>query len=257
MFSIVKDLGMDMKNFSRPLLLFAIILLAGCATAPLQRGILDAGLLSTSRPAVYVKAPNIPFLVGGQGRASLYKTGVMGGLPVKIWLAAYGQGSADAPLAIAALAELPSSWYWDSDGRPADCVDEGLELFGHTGYQAATYVVKSRRDPFAPLVAAEEQQSLQWLARRFVARFHFNACKLVLEYREALPPEFSGKSAREIDREYRRLFAARAGEAFQASPVPERRDAFVAGWAQRIRWHYLDHRFLGTASQYDIVFSDR
>lgn len=236
-------------------LLGAVMILTVCASgcsASLQRGLLDGGCLSSARPAIYMKA-SLPLLSGGKGRASLSQTGVMGGLPVDVWLAVYGVDGEKKNLAVAALAELPEPWYWDSDGRRSGCLDEGVEIFGDVAYQACTFLVENAKDPFAALVRSAEDGSrpLRWIARGFVARFNHNASKVLLEYREALP--LAAKDDSVPDREYLRAFAARAREIFLVTSPPASAGKVMETPARNIRWQYLDSSFLGTVSRYDIL----
>lgn len=241
--------------FAKIRLLGAVVILAACASgcsASLQRGLLDGGCVSTARPAIYMKA-SLPLLSGGKGRASLSQAGVMGGLPVDVWLGVYGAGGEKKTLAVAALADLPEPWHWDSDGRRSGCLDEGVEIFGDVAYQACTFLVENAKDPFALLAGTAEDGSkpLRWLARSFVARFNHNASKVLLEYREALPLAAKDNSIQ--DREYLRAFAAKAHEIFLVTSPPASAGTVMETPAQNIRWQYLDSSFLGTVSRYDTL----
>ena len=80
-----------------------LALMAGC-TGALQRGMQNTAYVSTARPAISVKAVNMPLLTGGETSISLDGAGVIGGLPLQAWVAVYGKGDPQSPLAIVGLA---------------------------------------------------------------------------------------------------------------------------------------------------------
>lgn len=240
------------------ILLFAATALLLCAagcTGALQRGMQGNTYVSTARPAISMKAVDMPLITAGEGSAVLNWTGAMGGLPVRTWLAVYGKGSAQSPLAIVALADAPSGWYWDSDGYRSFSVDRGVEIYNNVGYDACTYIVSDKQDPFTALVgASNESKPVRWLARGFAARYNFNDTKLVMEYREPLPENFAGLQALPSGQtDQLRAFEQRAHAAFAVGPLPENLAGTQRGYAKNILWQYMDQRFLGTISQYDVI----
>ena len=102
---------------------------SGC-TAALQRGMSGAAYVSTARPAVSLQAARLPLLVAGEGRATLLGDSMPAGAQVRVWLAVYGDTSAESPLAIAAHAEVQNGWYWDGIMRRPFSVNEGVEFVG-------------------------------------------------------------------------------------------------------------------------------
>ena len=230
-----------------------LVLAAGCTSA-LQRGMQGDAYVSTARPAISMKAVGMPLITGGEGTASLNGTGALGGLPVRTWLAVYGKGSARDSLAVVALADAPYGWYWDSDGYRSFSVDKGVEIFNNVGYDACTYIVSGKYDPFAAVAGVPEGATTSWLARSFAARYNFNDTKLVMEYREPLPENFAGlKTLPSGQTEQLRAFEQRAHAAFAVGPLPENLSGIQRSYAKNILWQYMDQRFLGTVSQYDVI----
>ena len=171
-------------------LVLAVVLVAamtGCRGA-LQRGMLGPAYISTARPDIAIEARNMPVMTEGRGMANLIWSDMIGGLPIQMWMAVYGEGGL-APLAIVAQATVPQGWYWDGIMRHPQSVDEAVESFGGVGYQACTFIVDPARDPFSGLVTTvhPDGSPQRWLARSFAARFNFNDDKIIMEYREPLP----------------------------------------------------------------------
>ena len=78
-----------MKKF---LLCWAVLcgaLALGCVQAE-RRGVLDGAYISTARPAISVRAAQLPLLGNGRWHIQLADTDMVGGLPVRVWLAVYG-----------------------------------------------------------------------------------------------------------------------------------------------------------------------
>ena len=96
---------MNRMLFCVSLCLLAVI--AGCTGAQ-QRGMQGNAYVSTARPAISMQAVNMPLITAGEGSVKLDGTGVLGGLSLNAWLAVYGKGDAQSPLAIVAMAEVPS-----------------------------------------------------------------------------------------------------------------------------------------------------
>ena len=151
-----------------------VAIMAGC-TGALQRGMQGNAYVSTARPNISMQAVNMPLITGGTGKAMLDGAGVIGGLSLNTWLAVYGKGDPQSPMAIVAMAEVPQGWYWDSDGQPPFSVDKGVEVFNNVGYAASTYIVDSKKDPFSTVVGLnDESKPMSWLVRGFAARYNFN-----------------------------------------------------------------------------------
>ena len=244
------------RRFSPFAFLLALVLMAGllgCEGA-LQRGMLGPAYVSTARPDIAIEAKNMPLMAAGRGSASLIWSDMLGGLPIQMWLAVYGEGGL-APLAIAAQAAVPQGWYWDSITRHFQSVDEAVEVFGGVGYQACTYIVDPARDPFSGLVTTVKPDGSPqlWMARYFAARFNFNDDKIIMEYREPLPDGVESLSALPLG--YGDLLAGieqRARAAFVVSVAPQNLAGLNTGYIQGILWQYMGQNFLGTASKYDI-----
>lgn len=235
------------------LLALLLVLTTGC-NAALQRGMVGSTYVSTSRPAISLGVKDMPLLAGGQGQASLDWSGVMGGLPVSVWMAAYGQGQPNSPLAIVAQVELEQGWYWNSDSTPPFSVDQANELINDTMFVACTFIMDSSRDPFALLAGVQPNTPpVRWLVRSFTARFNFNADKVVLEYREPLPPQMEFLERLTIGQtDQLKAFEQRARSAFVVGAVPENLKGLVDPYIQNVQWQFMDQRFLGTASRYDV-----
>lgn len=244
------------RRFARGALVLGIVLmtgLLGCEGA-LQRGILGSAYVSTSRPDIAIEAPNMPLLTAGRGSASLVWSDMLGGLPIQMWMAVYGQGGL-APLAIVAQAAVPQGWYWDSVSPHFQSVDVGVEVFGGVAYQACTYIVDPARDPFSGLITATHPDGSPqlWMARYFAARFNFNDDKIIMEYREPLPEGVVSLSALPYGQaELLAAFEQRARDAFAVSVAPRNLSGLNTGYIQGILWQYMGQNFLGTASKYDI-----
>lgn len=211
--------------------------------------------VSTARPAISMKAVGMPLITGGEGNPNLNWTGVVGGLPVRMWVAVYGKGTVQSPLAVVALADAPTGWYWDSDGYRPFSVDKGVEIYNNVGYDACTYIVSGKQDPFAAVAGAtDESKPSSWLARSFAARYNFNDTKVVMEYREPLPENLAGQqNLTNGQTDQLRAFEQRAHAAFAVAPLPENLADIKRGYAKNILWQYMDQRFLGTVSQYDVL----
>ena len=246
------SLGGHMNRVLLCVTLGLLALMAGC-TGALQRGMQNTAYVSTARPAISMKAVNMPLLTGGETSVSLDGAGVIGGLPLHAWVAVYGKGDPQSPLAIVGLAEVPRGWYWDSDGQRPFSVDKGVEIFNNDGFAASTYIVDSKKDAFSALAGlTDEAKPMRWLTRGFAARYNFNDTKVILEYREPLPENLAGQeSLTESQTDQLRAFEQRASAAFAVASVSEHMTGITEEYAKNIRGQYLDHRFLGTASKYD------
>lgn len=228
------------------------MLLAGC-NAGLQRGMVGPVYVSTARPAISLTVKDMPLLTGGQGQCNLTWTSVLGGLPVSVWLAAYGQGTPQSPLAIVAQAELPHSWYWNSDSTPPFSVDHATEIIGGTQFSASTFIVDGARDPFSLLAGVQpDTPPVRWLVRSFTSRFNFNVDKVILEYREPLPEQMAFLDVLTIAQtDQLKAFEQRARNTFIVGRVPENLIGLVDPYLKNVLWQFMDQYFLGTVSQYD------
>lgn len=236
-----------------PILLF--LLLSAC-TVGMQRGMQGTAYVSTARPAISMKATALPLLVGGEGRCGLAWSGAaVGTPPVRLWLAVYGTGKADAPMAIVAQADVLPGWYWDADGSHPFSVDKGVDIFGDRGFQSCTYIVESARDPFTLLAGLPEGAApIRWIARGFAARLNFHESKLIMEYREPLPKHLADAPYIVIGQtDWLRAFEQRARDAFVVGSAPKNREGIRQMYADKVRWRYMDQRFLGTVSRYDPI----
>lgn len=255
--SIMKNTGFRRVPFALILAAVLVAAMVGCRGA-LQRGILGAAYVSTARPDIAIEARNMPLMTAGRGTASLIWSDMLGGLPIQMWLAVYGEGGL-APLAIVAQAAVPQGWYWDGIMRHPMSVDEAVETFGGVGYQACTFIVDPARDPFSGLVTAVRPDGSPqlWLARSFAARFNFNDDKIIMEYREPLPEGVESLTALPFGQsDLLAGFEQRARDAFAVSVAPQDLTGVDTGFIQGIRWQYMGQNFLGTASRYEIFDFD-
>ena len=242
---------MNRVLFFATLCLLAVM--AGCTGAQ-QRGMQGNAYVSTARPAISMQAVNMPLITAGEGSVKLDGTGVLGGLSLNAWLAVYGKGDAQSPLAIVAMAEVPHGWYWDSDGQRPFSVDKGVEVYNNVGYAACTYIVDSKKDPFAAVAGLkDESKPMRWLVRGYDARYNFNDTKAVMEYREPLPENLAGQvTLTESMTDQLKAFEQRASAVFAVAAVPQNTAGIARGYAKNVYWQYLDQRFWGTVSKYEI-----
>lgn len=240
-----------------------LVFLCGLALLPilwacgqsLQRGMIDGAYISTARPAIMVEVRDMPLITAGEGSANVFWTGMLGGLPVQMWLALYGTGGL-APLAIVTQAQLPGDWYWDSWMRRPFSVAEGTAAFGGTTYDSYTYIVDPKSDPFANFMSATgpEGKPQRWIARVFAARYNFDHDKILLEYREPLPAAIVDLTALPLGYDsYLREFAARAQAAFVVSPCPKNLPSVQKGYIKGVEWQYVNQNFLGSISRNDYL----
>ena len=231
--------------------LLLLPVLWACGQA-LQRGMADGAYISTARPAIMVQVRDMPLLTAGEGTANVFWTGMLGGLPVQMWLALYGSGGL-APLAIVTQAQLPSGWYWDAIMRRPFSVDEGTAAFGGVTYDAYTYIVDPGADPFANFTG-ENAEGQRWIARAFAARYYFNQDKIILEYREPLPEAITDLTALPLGYDaFLGEFAARAQAAFTVSPCPENIPPVQKSYIRGVEWQYMDQNYLGSISRNDYL----
>lgn len=232
-------------------------LLCACSQA-LQRGMLDNAYISTARPSITVAVNNLPLLEAGRATYNLNWTGMMGGLPIEMWIAIYGEGGL-APMAITTQAQTPQDWFWDSITPRPFSVDESTAAFNGVTYTAWSYIVDPAKDPFGALVTGvrPDGQPQLWIARAFAARYNFNNDKIILEYREPLPEGIT--SLENLPLGYGNFlleFAQRAKNAFTVSDGPKDPAGVKKGYIQGIQWQYMSQNYLGTVSRYEMLNSD-
>lgn len=231
-----------------------LFVLAGC-TAAQQRGMTGTTYVSTSRPAFSATAKQLPLLAAGFGRSSLTESGVLGGLNVDAWIAVYGKGDGNGPLAIVAQGELDDPWNWNSALYHPFAIHEGADVLNGLGVETCTYMVSESRDAFLPFMRPQtasakkdgETPARRWIARVFACRTDFNKGKLIFEYREPLPEGFTSLTSVPYGMsDLIPAFEERARQAFEvnlslAKPA-EIRQEYLAD----LNWQYLDEKFWGT-----------
>lgn len=231
-----------------------LFVLAGC-TAAQQRGMAGNTYVSTSRPAFSATAKQLPLLAAGFGRASLSEAGVLGGLNVDAWIAVYGKGDGNGPLAIVAQGELDEPWNWNNALYHPFAIHEGADMLNGLGVETCTYMVSESRDAFLPFMQPqaasakkdEGKPARRWIARVFACRTDFNRGKIILEYREPLPEGLTSLTSVPYGMsDVIPAFEERARQAFEVNMSPEKpaeiRQEYLAG----LSWQYLDERFWGT-----------
>lgn len=244
-----------MKSLLKMFIALLICLALSACNAVQRRGMLGDRYVSTSQPSVSMGVRDMPLITGGEGRASLHRGGVLGGLSLNAWYALYGGGDGNSPLAVVAHAELPLPWLWDASMSPAFAVNEGAELVDGVGFTAWTRIVEPERDPFVrwtnpALLENPDAPARRWIARTFAARRGLDRSKILMEYREPLPadieslPNAGGDFIAQFEERARRAFVVGAG-------APEARPE--RGYAQGILWRYMDDAFWGTASRDESV----
>ena len=231
-----------------------LFVLAGC-TAAQQRGMAGDTYVSTSRPAFSASAKQLPLLAAGFGRASLSETGVLGGLNVDAWIAVYGKGDGNGPLAIVAQGELDDPWNWNNALSHPFAIHEGADMLNGLGVETCTYMVSESRDAFLPFMqpqaaSAEKDEGKpvrRWIARVFACRTDFNKGKIILEYREPLPEGFTSLTSVPYGMsDVIPAFEERARQTFEINMSPAKPADIRQEYLSGLRWQYLDERFWGT-----------
>lgn len=236
-----------------PILVAAALIMAGCAGYVLRRGMLNGAYISTARPEIAIKAADMPLLASGEGTTNMVWTGMIGGLPVHVWFAAYGTGGL-APLAIAAQAQVPSGWNWESDLRPTFSVDHGTEVFNGVAYQACTFIVNPAASPFGGLITGTRADGSPqlWIARYFAARFNLGEDKIIMEYLEPLPDGVTSLTSLPLGQaNLLAQVAQRAREAFVVGNAPKNPEGVAAQYNNDLAWGRMDQKFLGGATRID------
>lgn len=240
---------MNRKFFA--ILAIALLALPGCMNA-LQRGMLGNAYISTARPSITLEANDMPLLTAGEGTCNLAWSDMLGGLPITVWLAVYGQGGL-APMVIMAQAQTPEGWHWDGILRRPFSINDSVEVFNGQDYQACTFIIDNmERDPFGSLVTGvtTEGTPQPWLVRAYAARYNFNVDKIIMEYREPLPPYITSLSQLPYGQsDFIRNFEQRARDAMRVAPGPANPTGVKTSYANNIQWQYMGQSFLGTTSQ--------
>ena len=229
------------------LCLTAAILLSGMhggCTSALQRGTSSDGkaYVSTARPAIEVSVANLPLVTHGRGKGTLLEPGILGGLSPDTWISVYSRG-AQGPCAVIAHAEL-DGWIWTTVWPRPGAMDIRQEVIDGISFAASTFVRESRSDPFAGTDGEKEEQvagTQCWLVRSMAAVLGHRDEKIILEYRIPLP---EGLPAGGLSEAYLAQFRQEALSAFSIRK-PDRDSKIQDGYAEGIRWRFVDDAFLG------------
>ncbi len=216
---------------------------AGCTSA-LQRGVSPDGssYISTSRPAIEVSVANLPLITHGRGNGTLKDPGVLGGLKADTWISVYGSG-AKGPVAIIAHSELADNWIWTTVWPRPGAMDVRQEIIDGIPFAASTFVQQVRSDPFAGTAGEDISDEAQakrphyWLVRSMAAVLGHRDEKVILEYRIPLP---EGELTETVLAEFRKEALA----AFKIQEPGKSRE-IRNGYAEGIRWRFVDDAFLG------------
>lgn len=228
------------------------VMVAGCA--PLNRGMDGNTYISTARPAISITVPSLPLRTAGQFTASVTTAEALGGVPVESWIAVFGGGTPQDPMAIVALGTVPPDMYWDYDMIRSFSVDHGVAVFNGQAYQACTFVEGGPKDAFIQFVKTENPGAMQWIVRRFARRDDFNSAKITMEYREQLPVEL-GTLTNVLPGgiSFLREFAERAEKVFIVTALNNTDVQVRMGYPEGIQLRYLNTNFFGTISRYQII----
>lgn len=237
------------------LLLFSMSLLSACAG--LQRGMEGSALVSSARPVIEISVPDLPLRTAGFTVASVTTGDSLSGVSVNTWLAVYGGTTLAQPMAIVALAEAPSSYYWDSDMYQMFSVDRGSVSYDGQGFYASTFIVDGSKDPFATLLPTNEPQNQRFIARRLAQRSNFNDTKVTLEYREPLPADVGQIADLAMyDRAYLDSFEERAYKAFRVLNSPSLTSVVTDKYLENVQIRFINTNFLGTLSRLEALNDD-
>lgn len=237
------------------LLLLCLSMLSACAGQ--QRGMAGAYLVSSSRPSIELSAPDLPLRTAGFTVASVTTGDSLSGVAVDTWLAVYGATTLAQPMAIVALSEAPTNYYWDTDLYPVFSVDHGAVSYDGQGFYASTFIVDGQRDAFVTLLPINEPSGQRFIARRFAQLSNFNNSKVTLEYREPLPADVGQITDLALyDRAYLDAFEGRAYKAFRVM-VPSSLSAHPTDkYLKDVQVRFLNANFLGTLSRLEMLADD-
>ena len=219
----------------------------GCTSA-LQRGTTEDGTayVSTARPAIEVGVADLPLVTHGRGKGTLKDPGILGGLSPDTWISVYSRGP-KGPCAVIAHSEL-DGWIWTTVWPRPGAVDARQEIIGGIPFAASTYVQQVRSDPFAGTAGedisdkAQEKCPQYWLVRYMAAVLGHRDEKLILEYRVPLPE--GGLPQGGLTEAFLAQFRQEALSAFTIRE-PGRDRKIQDGYAEGIRWRFVDDAFLG------------
>ncbi|MCR5563379.1 MAG: DUF4851 domain-containing protein [Desulfovibrio sp.] len=231
--------------------------LTACTLAGQQRGVVDGRYVSTTRPAISVGIQNsLPLTAAGRGNAYLKEDAPIGGLPIDIWIATYGNAQKKA-MAVIAQAEVPPNWFWDGDMRRPLSINERVEVIDGQAFQACTFTENISRSPFGRIASSATDSGPEvWVVRAFATRFNGDRDKIILEYREPLPtgitdigtmPYGMGGFIAEFEERARKIFSI---------GLPPKEVIIPQTFAQGIQWQYMGKKFLGTASRNERLYFD-
>lgn len=194
-------------------ILICITQLLACAS--LFRGFNGETLVSDAQPALSINV-KMPMLTAGQMTPYLY-TDYGYQFPVTL-IAVYGIDE-HSPMAISTLSLAPNNWQWDPlSFNIVDSPVTSYESFGGHTFEGSIHIINGKKDPFTILVASEERlTSIYWLVQRYSYRAFFNKAKIILEYREPLPSNFSENTQISTVNPEIQKFKQRAIEAFEVS----------------------------------------
>lgn len=235
--------------------LLSFSLLTACAGQ--QRGMEGTSLVSSSRPAIEITAPDLPLRTAGFAVASVTTGDSLSGISVNTWLAVYGGTKLDQPMAIVAIADAPSNYYWDSDLYKVFSVDHNVVIYDEQGFYASTYIIDGTKNPFIALLPINESGNQKFIARRFAQRTNFNDTKITLEYREQLPADVGQIADLAMyDRAYLDAFEARAYTAFRVKYSPSLSNVIANKYLENVQMRFINTNFLGTLSRLDTLSDD-
>ena len=210
------------------LLLHSVVLGAICislaACSPLTRGFTREAIISTGLPAVTMSS-SLPTMA--EGRGSAFVRSEEGGMVTPdYWLRVSGSGHFRDPMTVMMYTTAPDGYEWCPPS--ASFVDN--EEIGKTTFDGASFAIVLRtidaaKDPFGPMFFSSEELASPdvpktWLIARFVdvSANHWRT-KLIMEYREPLPPTVTPgtKATLYLTDASIREFIARAEKAFTFS----------------------------------------
>ena len=180
---------------------------------------------------------------------------MLGGLNVDAWIAVYGKGDGNGPLAIVAQGELDDPWNWNNALYHPFAIHEGADMLNGLGVETCTYMVSESRDAFLPFMQPqaasakkdEDKPVRRWIARAFACRTDFNKGKIILEYREPLPEGFTSLTSVPYGMsDVIPAFEERARQAFEVNMSPAKPANIRQEYLSGLNWQYLDERFWGT-----------
>ena len=229
-----------------------VLSLLVCACAYTQkRGLLETRYVSTTRPAITVSATSLPLMGSEHLNLKLQDMGVIGGLPLDVWLTLYGEK--EGPLLAVALVDLQPGWHWDANMQHSFSVDQFEEGFGGIRVFAQTHLSIPFKNPFRGEDEArdlsEKNDADRWIIRSYSARFNSDKTKLIIEYREKLPSAIQSLQHIPMGYDsYLKEFEERARKAVQLARTEEKPAELGYQTLPKMRTRFLDQHFFGTAT---------